>query len=153
MPTPLLGLLLALLCLLQGSAPPPLPPVVQGHLVLVIEGNAAALRVTAAAPKPDPWGGVPRGLESRHSIAILAADGSVLGSYPLDLSHFDLDPANIGTGPRVEGCQVVDTQVTALASVPRFRDAVGLVILHDGRAIGTVTPPDYSDLLRAEQKR
>lgn len=153
MPKPLLGLVLVPLCLLQGSSAPLPQPPVQGHVVLVIEGDALSLRVTAAVPKTDPWGGVPRGLQSPWSIVVTAADGSILGSYPLDLSHFDLDPANVGNGPQVQGCRVVDTRVTALANIPRFRDAAALAILRDGRVVGTVTPAAYAELLEEGRKR
>ena len=153
MPKSLLGLLsLTLPCLLQGTALPPAPPV-SGHLVLVIEGDARELQVTAVVAKSEPWGGTPRGLRSDYSIAVLAADGSVLGSYPLDLSHFDLDPARIGTGPRVEGCRVIDTRVTVLANVPRFRDASGLAILHGRTVVGSLAPHDWQELLRTGVKR
>lgn len=153
MPKPLLGLVLALPCLLQGSTPPSSQPWIQGHLVLVIEGDALALRVTAVVPKSEPWGGTPRGLRSDHSVAVLADDGSVLGGFPLDLTHFDLDPARVGSGPRVEGCKVVETRVTALASIPRFRDASGLAILRGRTVMGSVSPEGWRELLEAGEKR
>ena len=42
--------------------------------------------------------------------------GMVLGSYPLDLFHFDLDEKNIGKPATVQGCEVRDAKIATIAA-------------------------------------
>lgn len=107
-----------------------------GHLVLVVEGDVHGLGITAVVPKPDPFGGVPKGLTSDWQLDVLAADGAVLGSYPVDLSQFDLDPTRVGKPPAVEGCIVRASRVGMLLNIPDFPGAAELRFTRKGEPKG-----------------
>jgi hypothetical protein len=136
----------ALLAVATLAPPPAAGP--EGHLVLQIEGDARALRVTRITPKPDPCG--PARLDSIWRIVVRAADGSELGRYPLDLRQFDLDVAHVGAPLRVEGCRVIETGVATLASIPRWPNAASLAIVSGARTLGTLDAPSYAALLAGE---
>ena len=88
-------------------------------MVLVVEGDARGMRVTHAQAKADAYQGAKPGLANRtYEVEVQNAAGVALGTYPLDLSHFDLDPQRVGQPLRVEGDVVRNTQVTALTNVP-----------------------------------
>ena len=120
----------------QTSSPP------SGHLVLVVEGDAAELRVTHITRKQAPYNPV-RGSESSWSVAVLRGDGLELGRFPVDLSKFDLNPAHIGQPRRVEGDVVWDTKVATLVNIPWFADAEQLVFRQQGRVLSTVPREIY----------
>lgn len=136
-----------------GDAQDPMRDVVQepaagpGHTVLVVEGTVRALGVTAAVAKPDPWAGVPKGLQSAWSLAILAADGRELARVPLDLSPFDTDPRRIGQPVSVEGCIVRDSRIVMLVNVPNFAAAARYVFEHRGRPLGEISAPELRRLV------
>lgn len=117
---------------------PPQQPVANGHFVLVVEGDRDQLGITAVSQKLDPWAGVPKGLTSAWSLSIRDAAGAELANVPLDLSKFDLDPAQKGKPLRVQGCIVKDSHVAMLANVPCFANAASYVFLRDKTAVGTV---------------
>jgi hypothetical protein len=104
----------------------PAPP--EGHLLLVVTGDAGALTVEHAVRKPDAWQ-APHRDEGEWRIRVFAADGHVLGSYPIDLSAFDLAEERRGKGLHVEGCKVVDTRVHALVSIPHHPDAARIAFV------------------------
>jgi hypothetical protein len=114
---------------LATPVPQPLPQDPTGHLVLVVTGDARQLQIDAAVRKADPFGGVPQGLKSDWSLSIRDVDGKELGRYPLDLSHFDMDPANAGKPPRVLGDHFRSTAVALPVSVPDFPRADSIAIL------------------------
>jgi hypothetical protein len=130
-----------------GALPPgPRQPV--GHLILQIEGDARALRVSRITPKPDPCGPI-AGFVSEFSVAVFAADGTELGRYPLDLSAFDVDPARVGGAVRVEGCVVRDTRIATLANVPHWPDAARLEIARGGAVMGRLLAAEISAMTSA----
>jgi hypothetical protein len=135
----------------QPAAPqgPQKPQDPAGHLVLVITGDARALQVTAAVRKPDPFGGVPKGLKSDWSLSLRDAQGKELGSYPLDLSHFDMDPANVGKPPRVVGDTFRSTTVALPVNVPDFPLLDRIVILHGQQQLGAIDGTALRALLAA----
>ena len=116
----------------------PQQPEANGHFVLVVEGDRDQLSVTAANHKQDPWAGVPKGLTSAWSLSIRDAAGAELANVPLDLSKFDLDPAQKGKPLRVQGCIVKDSRIAMLANVPCFANAATYTFLRDKTVIGTV---------------
>jgi len=128
-----------------GGAQPP-----QGHVLLVVSGDAAALAVDHAVRKPDPWHSTQR-LDSPFRLRVFAKDGALLGSYPMDLSAFDLDPAHRGNGLRVEGCKVVDTRVHALIAIPHHPDGHRVEFVRLGKQGGTplggVPAPRWRELM------
>jgi hypothetical protein len=115
------------------------PPDVRGHLILQTEGDARALDVTRITVKPDPFGHL-AGVQSEFAIELRDAAGRLLGSYPLELDRFDMDPAHVGRDLRVEGCVIVDTRVAALVNVPDFVAAAELRILRGAQVLGRVEP-------------
>lgn len=98
---------------------PPPPPVANGHYALVVEGDRDQLTIQHAVAKTDPWGGVPKGLDSAWRLRIHAGD-ELLADVPLDLTPFDTRPDRKGGAIQVEGCIVQDPRVAMLVSVPRF---------------------------------
>jgi hypothetical protein len=118
-----------------------------GHYVLVVEGDRAALAVTAASRKADPWGGVPKGLVSTWSLAIHDADGGLLATVPLDVSPFAVDGPR---GVRVEGCVVRDSRIGMLVNVPAFARAATYTFTRDDggavRHLGTTTASQVQQL-------
>lgn len=126
------------------------PPDPKGHLILLIEGDARGLRVTHVTAKQDPYNPVHG--KTSHEVVVYDGNARVLGRYPLDLSKFDLDPANVGKPLRVEGCEVIDTKVVALANVPWLPNAAFLEIEKGAISVGGLTAADYGRLvLEAEQ--
>jgi hypothetical protein len=134
--------------LLAFAMRPPSPAAPQGHLVLQIEGDALALRVTRITVKPDPCGR--NRIDSAWRIVAFDAAGRELGGAPLDLRQFDLDPAHVGAPLRVVGCRIVDTRVATLANLPHWPDTVRLAIVEGGRMRGAVDPTRYAALLAGE---
>ncbi|MEZ5965082.1 MAG: hypothetical protein R3F56_14705 [Planctomycetota bacterium] len=130
---------------------PPAPPAPTGHLILQVEGDAAALHVTRITKKADPCG-VAR-TASHYTIVVRDAGGRELSRTPLDLSAFDLDPARIGGALRVEGCVVKDPHVATLASVPCWPTASSLEILAGNVRLGELTAARYAQLVAAGERR
>ena len=128
------------------AAPPQDPPT--GHLVLVVEGDVSALRVTAAVGKADDWGGVPVGLASDFALVGLDAQGEEVLHVPIDLSAFDTDPAHIGAPTVVQGCIVRSPRIGVLVNVPADDRIQDYAIRHIGATIGAATAADIAALLR-----
>jgi hypothetical protein len=122
-----------------------------GHLILQVEGNANALRVTRITPKKSGYNTTKR--VSPYRIALLDAGGQILGSYPLDLSMFDMNPARIGKPLQVQGCAIRDTRVAALTNVPYFAKASAIRILHGKRVLGVLNGPSYKTLVAQGEVR
>lgn len=122
-----------------------------GHLILQIEGNANALRVTRITPKKSGYN--PTSRTSPYQIELLDAGGQVLGSYPLDLSLFDMNPARVGKPLRVQGCEVRDTRVATLANVPYLAHAVTVRILRGNRVFGFLNTASYRKLVAQGEVR
>ncbi|MEE2885814.1 MAG: hypothetical protein VX951_00145, partial [Planctomycetota bacterium] len=95
----------------------------------------------------------PTSRTSPYQIELLDAGGQVLGSYPLDLSLFDMNPARVGKPLRVQGCQVRDTRVAALANVPYLAKAVSLRILRGNRVFGFLNTASYHRLVAQGEVR
>lgn len=123
-----------------------------GHYVLVVEGNVKALRVSAAVAKDTPAGGPARPKPSEFRLSVRDGAGNELVSVPMDLSAFDLDPANIGKPPKVTGCIVKSTQVGVLLNVPRFAEAANYVILRGEAQLGTLDAQGLRTLLAGGAK-
>lgn len=135
-----------------SATPADRPPAAgPGHLVLIVEGTVRALDITAAVAKPDPWGGVPKGLRSPFELRILAEDGGELAVLPLDLSAFDTDPESIGRPLVVQGCLVRDWRIGLLVSVPDFDAAARYRFERDGVAIGEVAGETVRQLRRGQR--
>jgi hypothetical protein len=101
----------------------PEPPVAAGHHVLVVEGDRAALSITAAAWKPEPWAGVPKGFASDWVLRIADAGGELLAAVPLDVSAFATGAGDAGGPDRVEGCIVRSPRIGMLVNAPAFAAA------------------------------
>lgn len=129
----------------------PAPPAPVGHLILQIEGDAAALQVTRITKKTDPCG--PVRTASEYAVVVRDAAGAELSRTPLDLSAFDLDPARLGGALRVEGCVVRDPHVATLASVPCWPTAARLELVHGAARLGEVGAGRYAQLLAAGERR
>ncbi len=108
--------LVATLATIRLSTPPN-ASTPDGHLVLIIEGDARSLSITQVVAKQDPCGPT-NTIESDYHILMLGADESLLARYPLDLSQFDLDPDHIGRPVQVEGCVLIDTPTATPAHAP-----------------------------------
>jgi hypothetical protein len=134
----LLGALFVLQPTSAGSlAAPASTP--SGHLVLVVDGDANQLRVSHVVQKDTAFGGVPKGLTSAYELSIRDAAGAELGRYPIDLAHFDLEPAHVGRPLQVTGDIVRDSHVTMLLNAPAFPAAADYVFLRAGAVIGRQT--------------
>lgn len=94
------------------------PPAAVGHYVLVVEGDRNVLDITHASHKTDPFGGVPKGLESTWQLTVRDAAGTTLSAIPLDVTPFATDPLAARRGVVVEGCIVRDPRIGMLVSVP-----------------------------------
>jgi len=135
-----------------GGAPsvPPLPPVANGHYVLVVEGDRDQLSITHASPKPDPWAGVPKGFSSKWTLTVQDAGGATLAEVPLDLSKFAVAAAEKGRPLKVEGCIVRDSHIAMLVNVPRFDAAATYTLTRrEGdtvHALGTATGSHVREL-------
>lgn len=128
----------------QVGAEPSAP---DGHLLLLVEGDAQALFVTTIVAKSESWS--ERSERSDTQVLVRDAEGKVLGQYPLDLSHFDLDPARVGMRARVDGCVVKETKVSIICSVPRWKEARVLEIRSGERLLGSVGAQRYAELVAA----
>lgn len=128
---------------------PPPPPRANGHFALVVEGDRDALSIRSAVAKPDPWSGPWKGLQSRWSLAILAADGTTLAEVPLDLAHFDLAAERKGGPIHVEGCVVRDPRIAMLVNVPRYAAAFSYSFVRRDGAV--VTPIGAVAAARVEE--
>jgi len=122
-----------------------------GHLILQIEGDANRLSVTRITPKKSACNRDAR--VSPFRVVLLDAAGQTLGSYPLDLSMFDMNPAQAGKPLRVQGCEVRDTRVAALANVPYFASATALRILRGGQLLGALDHVAYEKLVAQGEVR
>lgn len=116
-----------------AAVPPPEPPVADGHLVLVVEGDRSALTITAASAKTAPWAGVPKGLTSDWRLRIRDARGAALAELPLDVTAFAVGAAETGT-LRVEGCIVRDSRIAMLVNAPAFAQAASYEFVRRGEA-------------------
>lgn len=141
------GALAAALLLLsfRGSEPPPQQP--NGHLVLVVEGDVTALRVSHAAHKQEPCGAVPKGLSSEFRLSAVDAAGKELCSRPVDLSLFDTDPTHIGRPVQVTGCIVKDWRIALLVNVPDYPQADRLLFWRGKQQIGALPQRELQQLL------
>lgn len=110
-------------------SPPQDPAPAPGHLVLVVEGDVTALRITAAVAKPDAFGGVPKGLVSDFAWRAVDGKGNELARVPIDLSAFDTDPRNVGKPVVVTGCEVRSARIGVLLNVPVVAGAVRFEIV------------------------
>ena len=122
-----------------------------GHLILQVEGDANRLSVTRVTPKKSSYNRTSR--PSPFSIDLLDAAGQTLGSYPLDLSMFDLRPTRAGKPLQVQGCEVRDSRVAVLANIPYFANATALRILHGGRTLGLLDSTTYEQLIAQGEVR
>lgn len=122
-----------------------------GHLVLQVEGDARALAVIRITPKADPCGRAV--FQSAFHAVVRDGAGVELSSVPIDLTVFDMDPARVGAGLRVEGCAVKDTRVATLVSVPRWPNAVSIEIRRDDTVLGRIAGPELAALVRAGEVR
>ena len=127
---------------------PTTPPPPNGHLVLVIEGDAKGLEVTHVTAKADPYNRV-YGPKTSHEIALFDRNGTELGRYPLDLSKFDLDPANVGKPVRSEGCTIIESKVVMLTNIPWLPNTSYLEIRRGATKVGELTVANYSRLVGA----
>ena len=125
---------------------PAFPTGPNGHLILLIEGDARGLRVTHITAKQDAYNPV-HGVTTPYRVVVHDKNHKVLGRYPLDLSRFDLDPKNVGKPLRVEGCEVIDTKVAMLTNIPWFANASFLEIERNGVSVGEMLPDDYQRLV------
>ncbi|MCA8951787.1 MAG: hypothetical protein KDE27_19920 [Planctomycetes bacterium] len=121
------------------AATPPMQPPVNGHFVLVVEGDRDRLDITHASHKADPWAGIQKGLTSDWVLSIRDRSGAELQRVPLDMSKFDLDPRRKGGPIRVEGCIVRDAAVAMIANAPCVAGAASYVFLRGDDVVGTVT--------------
>ncbi len=143
---------LGTLALLPKPQTPPLPPPPpNGHLVLLIEGDARGLKVTHITAKPDPVNPV-YGPKPSHEVVLYDRNSKELGRYPLDLSKFDLDPANVGKPVRSEGCTVIDSRVVMLTNVPWLPNTSFLEIEKGATVVGELGTSDYARLVTAAEE-
>jgi hypothetical protein len=125
----------------------PQQPLPNGHLVLVVEGDVTALRVSHAAHKQEPCGQVPKGLQSEFRLAVVDAAGVELCSQPIDLSLFDTDPLHIGRPVQVTGCIVKDWRIALLVNVPDYPQADRLVFWRGKQQLGALSQRELQQLL------
>lgn len=128
------------------------PPTVPGHLILVVEGDANGLSVTHITSKKEPYA-PPRHVDGDWTVSVRRADGLELGRFPIDLSRFDLNPARVGQGLRVDGDVVWDTRVATLVSIPQLEDAADLVFHRRGQRLSTLQSEDYARMVQADLDR
>ncbi len=143
------GLCLVALSFAFGTAAPPqasLPPVAEGHDVLVVQGDRDALAITHVAHKADPWGGVPKGFASDWRLVIRDAGGAVLAEVPLDVTPFATDALAKGAPRRVEGCVVVDSRIAMLVNAPTFRGAASYEFLRGDTSLSRIAAAEVRRL-------
>ena len=85
---------------------------------------------------PKTSGYNPTRIDSPYQAVLFNRAGRQLGSYAIDLSQFDLDPARVGKPLRVTGCEVRDTKVAAIVNVPYLANARSIEIRRAGRRPG-----------------
>ncbi len=139
--------LVATLATIRLSTPPN-ASTPDGHLVLIIEGDARSLSITQVVAKKDPCGPTDT-IESDYHILMLDADASVLARYPLDLSQFDLNPDHIGRPVQVEGCVLIDTKIAMLANVPYLPNATHIQITGPDSKVGELAAGTYKQVVTA----
>ena len=135
----------------EASPRPATIPPRYGHLILHIEGSVRALSIEHITPKPSGYNVVRT--QSPYTIELLDGTGTLLGSYPLDLSAFDLAPERVGAELRVEGCQVIDPNIVTLANVPYFETLASLRIRKGADVLGALGSADYFAMLAAGGNR
>lgn len=135
----------------RSTTRPAIPPASKGHLVLLIEGDARGLRVAHITAKRDPYNPV-YGMKQPHEIVLYDQNAQALGRYPLDLSKFDLDPANVGKPLRVQGCEVIDTKVVLLCNIPWLPNASFLEIEKGTTSVSELVASDYTRLVTAAEQ-
>jgi hypothetical protein len=128
----------ALLLIAATAQDPGSPKPTNGHVVLVVEGNVKALRVTRAVAKQDEWGGAPKGLVSEFALVMLNGDGKELQRVPLDLSKFETDESKIDSPVVVKGCEVKSPQIGALLNIPVVDGVATYRFVRGERTIGEV---------------
>lgn len=143
---------LALLAAVQPASAPATQEPTPGHLVLVVEGDVTALRVTHAVAKPDPWAGAPKGLRSEFSVRAIDGNGATLLETPLDLSKFDTDPARVGGPDVVRGCEVHSPRIGTLVNVPALAEADRWQFVQGAKVLGTVTKGELDRLLQEARR-
>ena len=134
------------------ETPPATAKAVFGHLILQVEGDVTSPEVMWITPKKAAYNPV-RGTQSEFQLELLDGLGRVLGSYPLDLTHFDLNPANIGKPLKVHGCEVRDTKIATIVNVPFLVAATSLRIRRGKAVLSTLEAAGYSHLLAEGENR
>jgi len=141
----LTGLLLAAIGCASFSEP-------TGHYVLVVEGTVKELRISGAVAKDTPAGGPAKPKPSEFRLSVRDQAGKELANVPVDLSAFDLDPANIGKPPKVTGCIVRSSRIGVLLNVPNFAEAAEYVILRGETRLGGLDAAGLRALLAGGAK-
>lgn len=130
-----------------STSRPSAPPLQAGHLILHVEGDIRRLQVTWITPKKSEYNKVSG--TSPFSVVLLDAAGQELGSYPVDLSRFDLDARNIGKPLRVEGCEVWDTKISTIVNVPYLPAASAVEFRRGAQVLGMLAEVDYRKMIAA----
>ena len=128
----------ALLLIAATAQDPSSEKPASGHVVLVVEGNVKALRVTRAVSKQDEWGGVPKGLVSEFALVMQNGEGKEVQLVPLDLSKFETDETKIDSPVVVNGCEVKSPQIGALLNIPVVDGVATYRFVRGERTIGEV---------------
>ena len=115
-----------------------------GTPILLVEGDARALRVTHVFAKPSAYQRTKA--KSRWQVVVYDGDSREIGRYPMDLSAFDLNPNHVGKATEAHGCEVIERKVNALVNIPDHADASFLVLEHNGRTVGEVSPRDLQTM-------
>jgi hypothetical protein len=118
---------------LQTAPVPPGPPK-YGHLIVQLEGNVHGLTVTWITPKTSGYNETR--IKSSFEVDLFDGAGAKLGTYPIDLSAFDTDPARIGKPLRVQGCEIRDSRIVTIVNVPYFKATASMRIRSGGIVIG-----------------
>ncbi len=139
---------IALLAAVQPAAAPTGPGSSDGHLVLVVEGDVTALRITHVVAKPDEWGGPQKGLQSPFSLRALDEAGKELVRVPIDLSRFETDPGRVGKPDVVNGCEVRSSRIGVLLNVPVVKGVARYQFVSGDAAIGDATAADVARMLQ-----
>ena len=116
------------------AAQPSKPAVEYGHLIVQLEGNVHGLNVTWITPKTTGYNKTR--VKSTFEIDLLDRAGAKLGTYPIDLTRFDTNPARIGKPLRVQGCEVLDSKIVTMVNVPFFANTASMQIRNGGMVIG-----------------
>ncbi len=123
-----------------GSTPsvPLIPPLAEGHYVLVVDGDRDQLDIRHASRKVEPWAGVAKGFTSEWTLSIHDDRGALLAEVPIDVTPFAVGVAEKGQPVRVEGCIVRDAHIAMLVNVPRFAAAATYTFARGAGAAGRV---------------